>query len=154
MLILQINDYMSREECAQGWIACVSSNGNCSHISTLSVKWNVNRHFSFADRVSILSTGMGTELWGSLPNFSPNLSPTLQELTTQKTALLILIYCRCIFLYRVSLWLIIHIKCTCTLLTTLPFLMLTHSLLQPPYNVTFTTRTYFTADDCQYSSLS
>ena len=69
------------------------SNENCSHMSTLLVNWNVNHHFSFADWVSILSTGMGTELRGSLPNFSPNLSPTLQELTTQKTALLILIYC-------------------------------------------------------------
>ena len=36
--VLKINDYMSTKACAQGSIACVSSNGNCSHISTLSVK--------------------------------------------------------------------------------------------------------------------
>jgi hypothetical protein len=41
---------------------------------------------------------MGTELPGSIPNFSPNLSQTLQELTTQKTALLILIYSSSLFL--------------------------------------------------------
>ena len=125
--------------------------GMCTRIHSLCFfQWELLSHIYIVSKVKcqpsalsctpIRSTSMGTELPGSLPNFSPNLSPTLQELTTQKTALLILIYCRCIFLYRVSLWLIIHIKCTCTLLTTLPFLMLTHSLLLLPYNVTFTTR--------------
>uniref|UniRef100_A0A0V1KIK2 Uncharacterized protein n=1 Tax=Trichinella nativa TaxID=6335 RepID=A0A0V1KIK2_9BILA len=30
---------MNTKACAQGSIACVSSNGNCSHISTLSSKF-------------------------------------------------------------------------------------------------------------------
>ena len=76
----------------------------CTRIHSLCFfQWELLSHIYIVSKVKcqqpalsytpIRSTSMGTELQGSLPKFSPNLSPDLQDLRTQKTALLILIDC-------------------------------------------------------------
>ena len=76
----------------------------CTRINSLCFfQWELLSHIYIVSKVKcqppalsytpILSTSMVTDLGGSLPKFSPNLSPALRDLRTQKTALLILIDC-------------------------------------------------------------
>ena len=78
----------------------------CTRIHSLCFfQWKLLSHIYIVSKVKcqpstlsctpILSTSMGTELQGSLLKFSPNLSPALQDLRTQKTALMVLIDCCC-----------------------------------------------------------